>query len=53
MTRAKVIFEACHDPNIYYLLFYTFHRNEVGVDGAEREICSIVIDVLLLVLDIV
>ena len=48
MTCAEVIFEACLDPNIYYLLFYTLHRNEVGVDGAEREICCIVIDVLLL-----
>ena len=36
MTCAKVIFEACHDPNIYYLLFYTLHRDEVGVNGAER-----------------
>ena len=33
--------------------FFTLHRNEVGVDGAEREIWCIVIDVLLLVLDIV
>ena len=53
MTCVKVIFEACHDTNIHYLLFYTLHRDEVGVDGAEKEICSIVIDVLLLVLDIV
>ena len=45
MTCAKVIFDACHFPNIYYLLFYTFHRNEVGV-----KICCIVIVVLWLVL---
>ena len=49
MSCAKVIFEACHDPNTY-LLFYTLHRNEVSVDGAERKICCIV---LLLLLDIV
>ena len=49
MTCAKVIFEACHNPNVYYLLFYILHWDEVDVD----EICCIVIDVLLLVLDIV
>ena len=48
-----VIFDACHCPNIYYLLFSTLHRTEVGVDGAESESCCIVIDVLWLVLYIV
>ena len=50
MTCAIEIFDACHCPNIYYLLFYILHRNEVGVDDAESEICCIVIDVLWLVL---
>ena len=48
-----VIFDACHCPNIYYLLFSTLHRTEVSVDGAEIESCCIVIDVLWLVLYIV
>ena len=48
-----VIFDACHCPNIYYLLFSTLHRTEVGVDGAESESCCIVIDVLWFILYIV
>ena len=53
MTCAVVLFDACHYPNIYYLLFSTLHRTEVGVDGAESESCYIVVDVLWLVLYIV
>ena len=30
------------------LFFYTLHRNEIGVNGAERQICCIVIVVLRL-----
>ena len=48
-----VIFDACHCPNIYYLLFSTLHRTEVGVYGAESESCCIVIDVLWFILYIV
>ena len=43
MTYAIVIFYACHDPSIYYLLFYTLHRNEVGVDGAEARFAALLL----------
>ena len=46
MTCAKIIFEDCLHPKIYYLIIHSLHRNEVGAYSIEREICCIIIDVM-------
>ena len=45
MTCAQVIFEDCHNPNIYYF-FVPYTGMKLVSSGAEREIYSIVIDEL-------